>query len=93
VYFQKGEIMEEAQDRGETPNPQKPSIGRIVIFTFPEVQNFQNNNTNKAPAIIVNVWSDKCVNLKVLTDGVHDHWVTSVTKGDGPREWNWPPRV
>ncbi len=39
--------------------------------------------------MIVRVWSDTCVNLKVLVDGNFDFWVTSASQGDGPRNWNW----
>lgn len=69
----------------------KPSIGRIVIYHFSENQRELSNNYQKdAPAVITAVWSDTCVNLKVLTDGVHDIWVTSVTNGEGDRQWSWP---
>lgn len=43
-----------------------PSVGRIVHVTVdPKV----NNGSDIAPAIITRVWSDTCVNLRVLYDG------------------------
>ena len=73
----------------------KPTIGRIVIYKLYEGFEpcLKNGGETELPAVIVRVWSDTCVNLKVLTDGVHDEWVTSVVQGEGPRSWNWPARV
>jgi hypothetical protein len=77
----------------------KPTIGRIVHFV-------QDKFT--LPAIIVNVWSDTCVNLQVFTDGSNSDpismssecpnlkWVTSATFDESAepqqRTWHWPPR-
>lgn len=53
--------------------PQKPSVGRIVIFVF-------NDRGESCPAVITRIWSDTCVNLhlmrddgqkKLATDGVY----------------------
>lgn len=74
----------------------KPSIGRIVIYHLMEnsPENVelcqQNGNPHELPAVIVRVWSDNLVNLKVLTDGPYDIWVTSVQYGHEPRHWSWP---
>ena len=79
----------------------KPTIGRIVIYNVTDAQkkamedSYKNtgkpcNIQSKLPAIIVAVWSDICVNLKVITDGQDDLWVTSSSQGDGPYNWNWP---
>jgi hypothetical protein len=70
----------------------KPTIGRIVIFNMPDyLKNGVNGNkSEKLPAIIVAVWSETTVNLKVLTDGLNDLWVTSVSLGDAEGNWNWP---
>lgn len=43
-------------------------------------------------ATIVKVWSGS-VNLQVLLDGTDVYWATSVTQGEGPHTWSWPPRV
>ena len=70
----------------------KPTIGRIVIYNVPDyVKNGINGNKQtKLPAIIVAVWSETTVNLKVITDGQNDVWVTSSSIGDGLGQWNWP---
>jgi hypothetical protein len=70
----------------------EPTIGRIVIFNMPDyLKNGVNGNkSDKLPAIIVAVWSETTVNLKIITDGQNDLWVTSASQGDGPNQWNWP---
>ena len=53
------------------------------------------------PMDIVRVWSagpddltpDTAVNGQVKLDGNDTLWVTSVTLGDGPGHFTWPPRV
>jgi hypothetical protein len=42
----------------------KPTVGRIVNYVL--------NNGEIRPAIIVQVWSDTCVNLRVFFDGSND---------------------
>lgn len=66
------------------------TIGRIVIFNVPEDMKPKVNFAEKLPAIIVRVWSQDCVNLKIISDGMEDIWQTSVTKGDMANQWNWP---
>ena len=73
-------------------NEQKPSVGRVVHYV-PRDADPPHNNAEVLPAIITRVWSDTCVNLRVLNDEIYDFWVTSATQGAGPREWTWPPRV
>jgi hypothetical protein len=69
----------------------KPTIGRIVIFHVPVAEITSKINFAKdLPAIIVRVWADDLVNLKVITDGTEDVWKTSVKIGDGPDQWSWP---
>ena len=78
-----------------------PTIGRIVIYnaTNQQLDDMQNsysktgkgcNVQSKLPAIIVAVWSDVIVNLKVITDGQDDIWITSSHQGEGAGEWQWP---
>lgn len=44
----------------------KPTIGRVVhVLVDPKI----NNGSDVAPAMITRVWSDECVNLRVLHDG------------------------
>jgi hypothetical protein len=45
------------------------------------------------PMMIVAVWSDTCVNGQVFLDGCDVFWALSRNIGDGPQQWNWPPRV
>lgn len=73
---------------------QKPTIGRIVEYNTSEDSRnkINGNKSKKLPAIIVAVWSDALVNLKVITDGNNDLWLTSVNLGEGEGCWNWPTR-
>ena len=58
----------------------KPTIGRVVIYnTTQEDRDFMSkqpdcNVHDKLPAIIVAVWSETYVNLKVICDGKLDLW-------------------
>ena len=76
-----------------------PTQGRIVLYRFPASEEAPNG-TEVVPAVIVQVWSDDCVNLRLFTDGPpggHE-WVTSVVQcpltGSGevsqPGCWAWP---
>ena len=70
-----------------------PTVGRIVYY-YPtkEEQELMNNYQTVAPAIITAVWSDSCVNLKVMYDGNFNAWKTSVYQSlnKAPSSWNWP---
>ena len=55
----------------------KPTVGRIVhVLVSPEL----NNGSEVAPAVITRVFSENCVNVRVLLDAspaaVHE-WATS----------------
>ena len=68
---------------------QKPSKGRIVWFR-------DNDTAEEAPAIILKVWSDTCVNLCVFSDGPWDasrRFTSVVFEAKGGWSWRWPPRV
>lgn len=71
----------------------KPKLGMVVLYKTTEAQreamrNVQDNVQDVLPAIIVSVWSEDCVNLKVMIDGNStDIWVTSSLKGE--MEGNW----
>lgn len=79
------------------PPVQKPSVGRIVLYTPPINLEFATQKVQPYPAVITHVWSDTCVNLHVLDDGSyrlgHDTKPTSVTLGTGHRTWAWPSRT
>lgn len=81
----------------------KATIGRIVHFTFPhdEIKDFSSEagQTQTVPAIIVAVWSDDCVNLRVFPDSSGPSIVkTSVplkNEHSDPNSgfyWEWPAR-
>lgn len=77
----------------------KPTIGRIVIYKTTEAEQEKMritpncNVAEELPAIITEVHSDECVNLKVITDGELDIWVTSAVKGNEPMNWDFPEMV
>lgn len=76
---------------------QKPSTGQIVHF---KPQAYLRDEWSKygasidegqlLPAVIVRVWDNTCVNLRVLLDGDATPWVTSSMMGEGCYEWRWP---
>lgn len=82
----------------------KPTIGRIVNYhtTVKDKKLMELSNDNVVdilPAVIVNVWSDECLNLKVITDGnSRDLWKTSVNNFNTVEKfntvesgfWSWP---
>jgi hypothetical protein len=71
-------------------NKMETTIGRIVHFNVPEDMKPKVNWAEKLPAIIVRVWSNDCVNLKIITDGIEDIWQTSIPKGSDVNQWEWP---
>lgn len=77
-----------------------PKVGETVQY-YPiqdDVKSMQmHKNCNEAhvlPAIVTAVWSEDCVNLKVIFDGEKpDMWVTSSTKATNDEnggQWNYP---
>jgi hypothetical protein len=69
----------------------QPTIGRIVIYTY-TAEEVHPNDATECPAVIVRVWSETSVNLKLLEDTEENSWKTSVELG-GPGEpgkWAWP---
>jgi hypothetical protein len=81
---------------------QRPSVGRIVHYVMDELDSQYHPGAHR-PAIIVNVWSDDCVNLQVFADNVNDNdhgdpllWVTSSARDDSGaehRSWHFPEYV
>lgn len=48
------------------------------------------------PMMIVHCWGttpESCVNGQVFLDGNDVLWATSVSVGEGPHTWSWPPRA
>lgn len=87
----------------EEPAPPKPSVGRIVLVGHDPAY---NNGSEIAPAIITRVWSDSCINVRVLHDNVTGTteqrssvtYVATVEELEGDEinrqyRWTWPPRV
>lgn len=82
----------------------KPSIGRIVHFVQKKPVGYGDALVH-LPALIVAVWGESCVNLKVFTDGTNSDeqdmasvkWITSVSldasEAPQPRTWHWPEQV
>lgn len=79
---------------------QKPSVGRIVHY----LPTCHSDKGQPWPAIITHVWSDTCVNLRVVEDPtfeirwLRDAMTSSVSQSDDPDKptpgtWQWPPRV
>lgn len=68
----------------------KPTIGRIVHY-------FEPGSDVPQAAIITQVHSDVCVNLRVFHDGERFPRVTSVEQATSDNSencrWEWPPRV
>lgn len=80
------------------PAGPRPSLGRIVLYRPKpgECKQFAVPEVDVYPAVVVRIWSDVCVNLFVLTDGMIPMHATSATfdpAGTAPGSWSWPPRV
>jgi hypothetical protein len=73
----------------------KPSIGRIVHYYPTHGDSAAAKIGTPIAAVIVNVWSDECVNLRLITDGDDMPFITSVCLDEDHTEmsWDWPPRT
>lgn len=81
---------------------QAPTIGRIVLYNHPGDATGKFGR-KQSPAIITNVHGEGTVDLFVFTaptwnDGAciaggGTYHNLRVEQGDGPLQWNWPPRV
>lgn len=79
-----------------------PKVGDIVHYNTTEQERKDmtncpphlNNEAKTLPAVVVAVWGkdeNSSVNLKVFMDGnSEDLWKTSVPRGDGEMNWNFP---
>ena len=69
-----------------------PTVGRVVLYT-PRTTDPDHNNAEVLPAVVVRVWSDDMINLKVLNDGSEDFWATSVARNELAEQgtWDWMP--
>lgn len=80
-----------------------PTIGRIVHYRLNQYDANEIGGNSRSgdivPAVVVRVWSDTCVNLRVIGDGPKELWKTSATiLTEETREdinipgWFWPSR-
>jgi hypothetical protein len=68
----------------------KPSIGRIVIYNHPGSADGRYPPT-KSPAIVQAVATNGTVRLWIFgPKGLHTD--SEIEQGNGPCQWNWPPR-
>lgn len=79
------------------------TLGDIVIYNLndqqqleargnhmgygPDGEKANGDGYRKVPAVVVAVWSQGCVNLKVLTDGPNNVWAKSAGRGVNPGQW------
>lgn len=74
----------------------KPTVGRIVDYHVSENDSaeLKSNSAKKLPAIVSAAWGGETVNLRILADGPHVGWKTSVMMCDAadpqPGYWSWP---
>lgn len=80
---------------------QRPSIGRIVVYNHPGSADGKYPPM-QSPAIIQKVYiaqspkdGAQCdhVDLFVMSNTGGIFFAKTIEQGDGPSEWNWPPRV
>ena len=75
-----------------------PTVGRIVLYRVGArnenvlIRQNQIAPGDLLPAMIVRVWDEGRVNLRVICDGTFDAWEPAVSQGDEPGQWNWPLR-
>jgi len=78
-----------------------PQLGQTVLYipTQEQKDNMKSNpeicnEADKLPAIVTAVWSETCVNLKIMHDGdLPDLWETSSSQGDQERQWDFMPEL
>ncbi len=92
------QVTTESKPQGQPEQVPVPTVGRIVHYNVREgesgIINFNGvRGGDVLPAIVVRVWTPTCVNLRIVCDGVHDAWQTSVCYGTLPGQWSWPPRA
>lgn len=79
----------------ETKKP-RAAMGRIVIYHHfvADREHSLTNGATDCPAMIVRVWDNEGVNLRLLVDGMLGNtWRTSVLEGTEPGQYSWPPRT
>lgn len=72
-------------------NEQVPSICRMVVYNHPGSADGKYP-PQQSPAVIQHVNEDGTCRLWVFgPKGIHND--DNLVQGDGPSQWNWPPRV
>ncbi|MBI4799716.1 MAG: hypothetical protein HY794_13520 [Desulfarculus sp.] len=79
---------------------QKPSIGRVVIYNHPGSADGKYPPM-KSPAIVQRVClqnpndteNEFTVDLFVMSNTGGIFFAKGIAYGEGPSQWNWPPRV
>lgn len=85
----------------------KPTIGRIVLYCLAQWDvdaitkqrantggHFNSANPGDVlPGIVVNVFSEDCINISVQLDGTDTYWVTSRSVSEEPEQgkFHWMP--
>ena len=74
----------------QNDNEPAPTVGRIVHYHTTVNADMQHH-----AALVVHVWDDGTVNLKVFEQRGDDYGCFSVSKGGPDREgtWSYPPRA
>lgn len=64
------ELLESLKESNKKFNQRKPYVGEIVLFTAnpDDTVAHSNNNADEIPAIVTRVWSEVCVNVKIIPD-------------------------
>jgi len=84
--------MEETSTTPAIAPERELTVGTVVGYVLPD----GNNKGQTRPAIVLRVWSNKCCNLSVFTDGRNDYpvegstfWATSRMYDDGKELGTW----
>lgn len=67
--------------------------GQLVIYQVAEDDHefIRYNQASELPAIVVQVWSQDCINVQVFCDGPQGTaWKTSILRGKEPGQWYIP---
>jgi len=70
----------------------QPSIGRIVVYNHPGSADGKFP-PKQSPAVVQRVNEDGTVELFIMSVYGGLFFNHNVTQGDGPCQWNWPPRI
>jgi hypothetical protein len=67
-----------------------PHIGQIVhVYTRNPNYWYNGCGVGPYPAVVTRVWSDKCINLKVMPDCGLPYDLTSTVRKEVEEQYNW----